>query len=98
MSGNERKGEVAALLFMNTSTRRKIGGSLALLAVALFPALAFAGVPLISRSSAYFLDTGTTKTSVHLHWPLAAVAALFVIGVALVLFPRRDNVASTKAA
>ena len=76
---------------MSPSTRKKFGGLLALLAVAALPALAFAGVPLITRSSAYFLDTGATKSSVNLHWPLAAVAALFFIGVALVFFPRRDN-------
>lgn len=83
---------------MSTSTRRKFGSSLALLAVAVLSALAFAGVPLITRSSAYFLDTGATKSSVNLHWPLAAVAALFVVGITLLLVPGRDNVASTKPA
>ncbi len=64
-----------------------------MLAVAVLPALAFAGVPLITRGSAYFIETGATTSSVHLHWPLAIVAALFMVGVALILFPRRDTAA-----
>lgn len=76
---------------MSTSTRRNIGASGAALAVAILPALDFAGVPLISRSSAYFVATCETKSSIHWHWPLTVVAAIFVVGVALILFPRRAN-------
>ncbi len=59
------------------------------LAVAALPALAFVGVPLISMDSAYFVDTGATTSSVHVQSPVAVVAAVFALGVALVFFPRR---------
>ena len=77
---------------MSTSTRRKFGGLLAVLAVAVVLALAFADVPLVIRSSTYFADIGATTSSVHLHWPLVAAAVMFLAGVTLVLFPRRANV------
>ena len=78
---------------MNTSTRGKFGVLLAVLAVAVVLALAFTDVPLATRSSAYFADTGATTFSVHLHWPLVVAAAMFLTGVTLVLFPRRANIA-----
>jgi len=78
---------------MSTSTRRKFGGLLALLAVAIVLALAFTDVPLLTRSSTYFADTGATTSSVHLHWPLVVAAVMFLAGLTLVLFPRRANAA-----
>ena len=78
---------------MSTSTRRKFGRWLAVLAVAVVLALAFTDVPLVTRSSTYFADTGATTSSVHLHWPLVVAAVIFLAGVTLVLFPRRSNVA-----
>jgi hypothetical protein len=65
---------------------------IAALAVAALPALAFAGVPLITMSSAYFAETGTTRSSVHFHWALAVIATLFLVGILLILFPRRSKV------
>jgi hypothetical protein len=62
------------------------------LAMAALPALAFAGVPLITFSSAYFVETGTTRSSVHLHWPLAVVTAFFLVGIVLILLPRHSKV------
>lgn len=62
-----------------------------MLAVAALPALAFVGVPLVTMGSAYFVDTGATTSSVHMHWPLTVVAVVFVSGIALVVSPRRSD-------
>jgi hypothetical protein len=78
---------------MNTSIRRKFGGLLALLAIAVVLTLAFTDGPLVTLTSTYFADTGATTSSVHLHWPLVVAAVMFLAGVTLVLFPRRANVA-----
>jgi hypothetical protein len=78
---------------MRTSTRRKFGGLLAVLAVAVVLALAFTDIPLVTLSSTHFADTGATTSSVHLHWPLVVAAVMFLAGVTLVLLPRRANVA-----
>ena len=74
---------------MNTNKRRIIGVLLAVLAVAIVLALALANVSLLTRSSAYFTDTGATSTSVHLHWPLVIPAIMLVIGLVLIFIPRR---------
>ena len=74
---------------MNTNKRRIVGVLLAVLAVAIVPALALANVSLVTRSSAYFADTGATSTSVHLHWPLVVPAIMLLIGLFLILIPRR---------
>jgi hypothetical protein len=78
---------------MGRFTRRKSGVLVVALAVAALPALAFAGVPLITRSSAYFAETGATRSSVQLHWPLGLVAVLLVVGIVLMLSPRRSMAA-----
>jgi hypothetical protein len=74
---------------MGQFTRRKSGAVIAALAIAALPALAFAGVRLITRSSAYFVETGTTTSSVHFHWPLGVVAVSLLVGIVLILSPRR---------
>jgi hypothetical protein len=66
------------------------------LAVAALPALAFAGVPLITRSSAYFVETGITRSSVQFHWPLGLVAILLAFGIVLILSPRRSKAAQDR--
>lgn len=74
---------------MNTKKIRIIGATLAALGIVIFPALALANVPLLTRSSAYFADTGITNTSVHLHWPIMIPAILLVAGLVLMFLPRR---------
>jgi hypothetical protein len=76
---------------MNTRKRQIIGGLLAGLGIALLPALAMANVPLLSIGNAYFVDTGVTRTSLQLHWPLIIPALPFLIGVLLILAPRRQK-------
>jgi hypothetical protein len=76
---------------MSRFTWRKFGVLIAALALTALPALAFAGVPLITRSSVYFVETGATRSSVHFHWPLGLVALLLVVGIVLILVPSRSN-------
>jgi hypothetical protein len=79
---------------MRTSTRRKFGGLLAVLALAAIAGLALADVPLVTMSSRHFDATGATTYSVHPHWPLVVAFILFLAGVTLIFFPRHDNAAS----
>jgi hypothetical protein len=72
---------------MFRSRRRKLGMLLTMAALVALPVLPFTGIPLITGSSAYFLETGVTTHSVHWHWPLAFVALVFVVGIALTVFP-----------
>jgi hypothetical protein len=78
---------------MSTSKRRKIGGVLALIAVAVVTALALANVPLVTRSGTYFADTptGWTRSSVHFHWALIIATVMFVTGVVIAFFPSRTK-------
>ena len=76
---------------MRTSTRRKFGGLLALLALTAVAALALADVPLVTMSSRHFEATGATAYSVRPHWPLVVAFIVFLAGVALIFVPRRDN-------
>ena len=62
-----------------------------ILAVLLLPVLAFAGVPLITMGSAYFIETHAPSQSIHLHWSLGIVACVLLFGVALIVFSRREN-------
>lgn len=71
--------------------RRKLGILLAMAALAALPVLSFTGIPLITGSSAYFVETGVTTHSVHWHWPLALVAFVFLVGIALIVFPRLEK-------
>ena len=66
-----------------------------ILAVLVLPVLAFAGVPLITMGSAYFIETHTTSRSIHFHWSLSIVACVFLFGVALVVFSRREKAGYT---
>jgi hypothetical protein len=84
-------GRITVLASMSRCTRKKSGVVIAALALAALPALAFAGVPLITRSSAYFVETGTTTSSVHFHWPLGVVAVSLLVGIALILSSRRAS-------
>jgi hypothetical protein len=91
-------GELVAwcyITFMTTSKRRSFGVLLAILAVAIVSALAFADVPLVVVDSAYFADTGVTRSSVHLHWPLIIPVVTFFIGIALVFIPRLPKAAES---
>ena len=78
---------------MRTSTRRKFGGLLALLALTAVAVLALADVPLVTMSSRHFDATGATTYSVRPHWPLVVAFVVFLAGVALIFFPRHENTA-----
>jgi len=72
---------------MTTSTRRKIGGSLALLALIVVPLLAIAGVPLVTMNSTHFVATGATTNHVQAHWPLVVPLLVFLAGLILLMPP-----------
>jgi len=76
---------------MTRSCSRKTGVFLVLATLAALPILAFAGVPLITENSAYFVETGATTHSVYWHWPLALIAVFFVVGIILIVFPAREK-------
>ena len=61
------------------------------LAVISVPVLAFAGIPLLTRSSKHFVETGESSSSLQLHWALYLVAATLVIGIVVALYPRRNH-------
>ena len=73
------------------STRRKLGAGLLLLAAAITAWLLLLKVPLVVMSSTYYVDTRATKSSFQLHWSLLFVCFLFILGLVLVLFPRRKH-------
>ena len=66
-----------------------------ILAVVVLPVLAFAGVPLVTMGSAYFIETHSTSHSVHFHWSLSIIACVFLFGVALIVFSRREKASYT---
>lgn len=75
---------------MTTSTRRKLGCLLSLLAIGSFLALVIADVPLLTMNSQHFDATGGNfYTTIYVRWPLVLTAIVFAAGVALVIFPRR---------
>jgi hypothetical protein len=76
---------------MRSLTRKKIGVLIAVLAPIVLVALALGGVRLVTRSSAYFAETGATSSSVSLHWPVVIPAVMFVVGVAMILLPRQEK-------
>jgi hypothetical protein len=74
---------------MNITKRRIIGGLLAVLAIALIPGLEMANLSPLTIGSAYFVDTGVTRTSVQPHWPLLIPGLTLLLGVLLLAMPRR---------
>ena len=62
-----------------------------ILAVLALLVMAFAGIPPITMGSAYFVETRTTTHSVHFHWSLTIMACIFLSGLALTVFPSREN-------
>jgi hypothetical protein len=77
---------------MNVTKRRIIGGLLAVLAIALVPVLEMANLSPLTMGSAYFVDTGVTRTSVQPHWPLIIPGLTFFLGVLLLAMPRRRTI------
>ncbi len=53
------------------------------------PALAAANVSMVTENSAYFVDTGATRNSLQFHWPLVFPASFSILGLVLILCPRR---------
>ena len=82
---------------MIITRRRKVGLLVAVMPLAALPILAFAGVPLITGNSAYFVETGATTYSLQWHWPLGLVAAFFIVGLTLIVFPRREKAPLTRS-
>ena len=78
---------------MNKFNRRRFGGLLVFLSLIAVAALAFTDVSLVSISSRHFDDTGSTISSLRIHWSLVITAFTFIAGVGLILIPRHDNAA-----
>jgi hypothetical protein len=78
---------------MTKSTRRKLGASLALLAMITVTALALAHVPLVTTSEQHFDATGATWFHIHLHWPFVLSCIAFLAGLLLFMFSRNDHAA-----
>ncbi len=81
---------------MNTSKHKKIGITLATLAVVILAAFKLAGVPLISHITKVISSSqGATMTdsTIHFHWSLFPTVILFLAGVVLFVMPRRENAA-----
>lgn len=74
---------------MNMTKRRIIGGLLAILAIALVPGLEMAHLSPLTMGSAYFVDTGVTRTSVQPHWPIIIPVLTLLLGILLLVMPRR---------
>ena len=83
----ETFAQFANLSAMPALTRTKIGILISVLAPIVFIALALAGVRLITMSSKHYEDTGATKNTVRLHWPVFLPAGMFVAGIAFVVWP-----------
>lgn len=76
---------------MKTSTRRKAGAALALLALVGTFVLGIAGVRLITMSERYFEETGKRSVSVQVRFPLLLGALIFAGGLVMVVLPRRKE-------
>jgi hypothetical protein len=78
---------------MKTSTRRILGAALAGISVAVAVVLQFAGKPVMSMDdwrTESFPGGDFTSGTLQLHWQLAAVAAFTLLGVAILVWPRRQ--------
>lgn len=85
------------VLVMKTSIRIKLGIVLAVLAVVAVAALAWSGVPLLSRTTNVLgssPDATVTDEAIRLHWSLIPPGLAFVIGMLLVFIPCRKDAAT----
>lgn len=78
---------------MKESTRKILGASMALLAIIALVVLWLAGLPLVTMSSEHFAGTGAMSYHIRLHWPLVVSCVAFIVGLVLLLVPRRGRAA-----
>ena len=81
---------------MIISTRRKLGVTLAVLAVVAVAALAWAGVPLLSHTTRVLGSSPNVTVSdevIRFHWSLVPAGIAFIIGLVLATIPSRENTA-----
>jgi hypothetical protein len=70
---------------MKSSTRRRAGALIVLLALVGTFALGMAGVRLLTMSERYFEETGKRSVSVQVRWPLIVGSIVFAGGLMMVL-------------
>ena len=76
---------------MKTSTRKKIGCLLVLLALGALAGLALSEVQLVTVTTRPLPATGAQTRFMLAHWSLVLVCLTFVAGVGLISFPRHER-------